>query len=152
MHANCTPIKCTTLSRGVKKALLVSASAEGCNGNRKGSTRAEIHILLEIELHDHMLQLRSNCGVGSWTQQVTLITTPIDISYQAAATDKSHSKLNLATQEHHLPLILLVKRRGQIAGISLLTFIHTKEKVICPVPLMVWVRMCTWPINQLQWK
>lgn len=34
MYANCTPIKCTTFSRGVKKALFVSASAEGCNGNR----------------------------------------------------------------------------------------------------------------------
>lgn len=55
MCANCTPIKCTTFSRGVKEALFVSAGAGGCNGNRKGSTRAEIHFLLEIKLHDHML-------------------------------------------------------------------------------------------------
>lgn len=80
---------------------------------------------------------------------MTLITTPIGISYQAAVTNKTHSKLNLAIQEQHLTLTLLVKRKGEIAGISLLTFIQTKEKVICPAPLLVWVRMCTWPINHL---
>lgn len=72
---------------------------------------------------------------------MTLITTPIGISYQAAAIGKTHSKLNLAIQEQHLPLTLLVKRKGEIAGTSPLTFIQTKEKIICSAPLLVWVRM-----------
>lgn len=77
----------------------------------------------------------------------------MSISYQAAATDKTHSKLNLTIQQQHLPLSLLGKRKGEIAGTSLLTFIKKKkEKVICPAPLLVWVTMCTWPICQLQWR
>lgn len=74
----------------------------------------------------------------------------MSISYQPAATDKTHSKLNLTIQQQHLPLSLLVKRKGEIAGTSLLIFIQTKEKVIFPAPLLVWVRMCTWPTCQLQ--
>lgn len=60
---------------------------------------------------------------------MTLITTPIGISYQAAATDKTHSKLNLAIQEQHLPLPLLVKKKGRNSWHFSVSIYSNKRKI-----------------------